>query len=54
MTVQYEYKFCNATSIIGDNNTLTRGDVDYKANARTNKTTWGANQNAQMLLKLFQ
>lgn len=48
MTVQYEYKFCNATSIVGDNNTLTRGDVDYMANAATNKTAWGGNINAQI------
>ena len=48
MPTQHELKFCNATSIIGDNNTLTRGDVDYRANAITNKTTWGGNQNAQI------
>ena len=48
MTLQYEYHFMNATSIIGDNNTLTRGTVDYMANAATNKTAWGANTNAQI------
>jgi hypothetical protein len=46
--IQYEYEFCDATSIIGDNNTLTRGTVDYKANAATNKTAWGGNINAQI------
>jgi hypothetical protein len=48
MTTQYELKFCNATSIIGDNNTLTRGDVDYKANAATNKDAWGTAIDAQI------
>jgi hypothetical protein len=48
MALQYELHFCNATSIIGNNNTLTRGDVDYQAKAITNKTTWGNNQNAQI------
>lgn len=46
--IQYEYEFCDETSIIGDNNTLTRGTVDYKANAATNKTAWGSNINAQI------
>ena len=46
--IQYEYEFCDDTSIIGDNNTLTRGTVDYKANAATNKTAWGGNINAQI------
>ena len=41
MTVQYEYEFCDATSIVGDNNTLTRGTTNYKANALTNKNAWG-------------
>jgi hypothetical protein len=48
MTVQYEYEFMDATSIIGNNNSLTRGTTNYKANAITNKTAWGANQNAQI------
>jgi len=48
MTVQYEYEFCDATSIIGDNNTLTRGTTNYKANALSNKDAWGANANAQI------
>jgi hypothetical protein len=48
MTVQYEYEFCDATSVIGDNNTLTRGETNYKANAATNKDAWGANKNAQI------
>ena len=46
--IQKEYEFCDETSIIGDNNTLTRGDVDYLANAATNKTAWGGNINAQI------
>jgi hypothetical protein len=50
MTTQYELKFCNATSIIGDNNTLTRGDVDYKANAATNKDAWGTAIDAQTFI----
>ena len=48
MAVQYEYEFCDATSIIGDNNSLTRGTTNYKANAVTNKTAWAGNQNAQI------
>ena len=48
MAVQYEYEFCDATSIIGDNNSLTRGATNYKANATTNKTAWGSNANAQI------
>ena len=48
MTVQYEYEFCDATSIIGDNNTLTRGTTNYKANAATNKDAFGTAKNAQI------
>jgi hypothetical protein len=48
MAVQYEYEFCDATSIIGDNNTLTRGETNYKAKAATNKDAWGNNKNAQI------
>jgi hypothetical protein len=48
MATQHEYKFCNETSIIGDNNTLTRGDVDFRTNAATNKTAWGVSIPAQI------
>ena len=48
MTTQHDIKFCNATSIIGNNNTLTRGDTNYQAKAILNKTAWGDNQNAQI------
>ena len=48
MATQHEYKFCNETSIIGDNNTAVRGDVDYKANALTNKNTWGSSIGAEI------
>lgn len=48
MAVQYEYEFCDATSVIGNNNTLTRGTTNYKANAATNKDAWGSNANAQI------
>ena len=48
MTVQYELEFCDATSIIGNNNTLTRGTTNYKANAVTNKGCFpGNNANIQ-------
>ncbi len=43
MTVQYELEFCDATSIIGNNNTLTRGTTNYKANAATNKLCFPGN-----------
>jgi hypothetical protein len=43
MTVQYELEFCDATSIIGNNNTLTRGTTNYKANAATNKGCFPGN-----------
>ena len=48
MATQHEYKFCNQTSIIGDNNTLVRGEVDYNPRALTNKTTWGGNIAAEI------
>jgi len=48
MATQHQYKFCNQTSIIGDNNTAVRGDVDYKPNALTNKTAWGNNVAAEI------
>ena len=48
MAVQYEYEFCDATSVIGNNNSLTRGETNYKANAATNKDAWGGNKNAQI------
>ena len=43
MTVQYEMEFCDETSIIGNNNTLTRGTTNYKANAATNKGCFPGN-----------
>ena len=43
MAIQYEYEFCDATSIIGNNNTLTRGTTNYKANAATNKGCFPGN-----------
>lgn len=48
MAVQYEYEFCDATSIVGDNNTLTRGTTNYKANAAANKDAWGSSIDAQI------
>ena len=48
MATQAEYQFCNATSIIGDNNTAVTGDVDFKSSALTNKTAWGGNIAAEI------
>jgi hypothetical protein len=48
MATQHELGFCNAASIIGDNNTAVVGNVDYMANALTNKTAWGGNVCAQI------
>jgi hypothetical protein len=48
MADQYELCFMDGTSVIGDNNTLTRGNVDYMARALSNKDTWGGAKSAQI------
>jgi 1-aminocyclopropane-1-carboxylate deaminase/D-cysteine desulfhydrase-like pyridoxal-dependent ACC family enzyme len=50
MAVQYEYEFCDATSIVGDNNSLTRGttNLNPRMNNNTHLDAWGSAANAQI------